>query len=223
MKKNNGSLTIEASFVLLVFVFAFLFFMSFAKYSAMQNKVKHSLNQTAISMSARNNQLVQLSKIMNKATGLSTEKLAEWVNDFGLDETFKISDVTPYTSSSTDAYKNKTTNWSDTDMKREILRFFAYYCIDLSFKDSDKMSYEEISKMLDKSGLVDVQITGGNKKTVDVNESNNTLISQNQFVNGNNLTIIITYKIRTGMSFGSIFGFDKEIEFSDSVSVKLMK
>ena len=79
MYKNKGSLTIEASLVLFVFVFAFLFFMSFAKYSAVQNKVKHSLNQTAISMSARNNQLVQLSKILNKAAGLSTEKLAEWV------------------------------------------------------------------------------------------------------------------------------------------------
>lgn len=221
--KNKGSLTIEASLVLFVFVFAFLFFMSFAKYSAVQNKVKHSLNQTAISMSARNNQLVQLSKILNKAAGLSTEKLAEWVNDFGLDKTVKISNVTPYTSYSADAYKNKTANWSDADMKREILRFFAYYCIDLSFKDSDKMSYEDICKRLDKSGIADVNITGGNTKKFNVDEQNNTLTIGNQFVNGNDLTITITYKIRTGMSFSAIFGFDKELEFTDSVSAKLMK
>ncbi len=222
MKRENGSLTVEASLVLFVFLFFFLFFMSFAKYSAVQNKVKHSLNQTAISMSARNNQLVMLSKVMDKAVGISTDNIAEWIAAFGQSSSVSTKLGVPYTSSTTDIAKDTTAVWNDNDMKREIIRFFAYYYIDLSFKDSENMSYDDVCKKLSQAGLTDVEIKGGNSDITQKN-SYGKVTTYNQFIYKNDLTIVITYKIKTGMSFHSIFGLTDDMEFTDSISAKLMK
>ena len=229
MRKNNGSMTIEASIVLFLFIFAFLFFMSFAKYSQVQNKVKHSLNQTVISMSARNNQIVQLSNVIKNAIGIDASTISEWnanINEilkaFDKETHIDISGLTPYTSSTSYYNGDSASNWDTEHMKREIIRFFAYYYIDLPFKSSDKMTYDEIVKKLYSAGLEDVDITGGNTETEKVDEKG-IVTRKNSFVNGNTLSITIKYKIRTGFSFGSIFGFDDDIEFSDSISVNIMK
>lgn len=221
MKKEKGSLTIEASLTLVIFLFFFMFFLTFAKYSTVQNKVKHCLNQTAISMSARNNQLVKLSKALDKASGMSTQDISEILNTFGAENAFGI-ELSPYTTLIDTISENKETSWSGDEMKKEIIRFFAYYYIGLPFNESGTYTYDEIKNMLGNAGITDIEITGGNKEITKL-ESDGTLTLKNPFVNKNELTIIIKYKIKTGMSFGSFFGIGDDIEFTDSVSAKLMR
>lgn len=48
MKKEKGSITIEASIVLTLFIFFILTFVGFGDYFRVQNAMKHSINQTAI-------------------------------------------------------------------------------------------------------------------------------------------------------------------------------
>lgn len=233
MKKDKGSLTIEASLVLFIFVLALLFFMSFAKYSAVQNKVKHSLNQTAISMSLRNYQLSHFWKITKSTFGIDQDVLAyiaEIIDAFSSDynkskDTLVKTLGYPYTDTYTDINHNVSPQWSEENMKLEVMRFFAHYYLDddkFSFKNTDGMSYDEIKERLDQAGLADVEIIGGIEKTVELDKKGD-LTMTNHFVKGKELTIKIKYKIRTGMSFGSIFGFDSEPEFEDSISAKLFK
>lgn len=208
MKKDNGSLTLEASIVLFIFLVFFLFFLSFAKYSAVQNKVKHSLNQTAISMSLRNNQLVKIANIINNAAGISQNNIAEWMKYFTNNNELSIKLGTPYTLKAEDKTGKEDNIWNDNDLKREVIRMFAYYYIDLSFSDSDRLSYEDIQKKLSQAGLMEVEITGGNN---------------GMFLDKNELSIVITYKIKTGLSFHSIFGITDDMKFTDSICTVLME
>lgn len=54
IKEKRGSITIEATLALTFFMFFMLTFLSFGKYYQVQTKVKHALNETALTMSFDN-------------------------------------------------------------------------------------------------------------------------------------------------------------------------
>ena len=212
MKNNRGSITIEASIALVVFMMFILAFLTIGKYSEIQNRVKHSLNQTAITLSLVNNQYSQFAKTQKSLSGITANELAEIVGYFDEKAGNAIASSlhSPYTGSISDITgKSKSNSWTEADLQTEILRYFAYYYIGGDISKYKAMSKSEIESLLGKNGLKDIKISSG--------DPNGKIISSKI------LYIEFKYSPDAGISAYSFFGRDKGPEFTDSVKLVLMK
>ncbi|MBR6338085.1 MAG: pilus assembly protein [Ruminococcus sp.] len=218
MKKTDGSLTIEASLSLTVFLFLFLSFIALGRYTTTQNKVKHSLNESAIVMSAKNNQLVKIQSCINNLAGTNSSGIVDLVSLFDPDFAKQISSSigVPYTHSSSLPDGNKSAAWSNDDLKTEVTRYFAYYYLDKDLSEVNKMSYSQIKSELEKKGLKDVEITGYNYEDKNGGETK-------QIIQDGTLSVMIKYKIDVPFSLGKLLGKKAEPEFCDVVVLKLLQ
>ncbi len=217
MDKQKGSLTIEATFAMMFFFIIFLAFTTVAEYTETQNLVRHSLDQMALSMSAKNYQYSQVHAIVESGTGIKASDISEvvgWFNFtdvddmYGLGKTFRL----PYSDESKAVDKTKYTVWSDAQMLRDAARMFAYYYCDLSFSASNSMSYDDIvNHIQDNTNLKDVKFTGcGGSKS-------------DEIMDDGTLNVAITYSIKAGISFDTVMlQKDNPWKFTNQVSMKLM-
>ena len=219
MKKTQGSLTIEASLSLTFFMMLFLSFIAIGRYTTTQTRVRHSLNECAIVMSARNNQLVKVSGIVNSLIGIDNSGVVSIVNLFNPDLASEIGTnagfmSAPYTNSSSVPNGTSTDTWTYSDLQAEVARYFSYNYLDVEYNDVKKLSYSEIQTMLADNGLKDFEVTG-------YDEIGHT--ESNKIINDGKLTVMIKYKIDIPFSLGKVLGKDAEPEFNDVVVLKLMK
>ena len=212
MKNEKGSLTIEASVALVVFMFFILAFLTIGRYTRIQNQVKHSLDQAAITMSMRNYQLTQIDKAKKSLLGTNSAGLSQIIGFFdpNLAKSFSEDNGTPYTQSIESMDKTKSNAWSSTGLKTEIMRLFAYYYVGGNYSDWENASYEQVTEKLKKSGMVIEKVSDGSKDDA-------------EFVSGNKLTVEISYRINAGVSFYSFFGKNNSPRFTDSITVVLMR
>lgn len=212
MKKEKGSLTIEASVALVVFMFFILAFLTIGRYVRVQNRVKHSLNQTAISMSLRNFQYVQVEGMEKALVGTKASDIAQIVGYFSAD---LASDITttlksPYTTTMSSLSGSSSGSWSSEDLKAEVLRVFAYYYIGGDYSQWKSKSFEQVKAELEENGLEDIEISSGQE-------------GQASLVSGKKLNVQITYRVNAGVSFYSFFGRENGPKFTDSITIVMMK
>ncbi len=214
MDRQKGSLTIEATIGMVMFFIVFIAFSSLGHYTEVQNKVRHSLNQMAVSMSARNFQLSKLHEALESATGVNLSDVSEIIGWFSISDpddmtgSGKKFDL-PYTTESTyPVDKTKYNAWSKGDLKCEAARMFAYYYMDLSFKDSKKLSYSQIKAKIEEKGIKDFEMEGCG--------------TGGAWMEDGNLCVQVTYGIDTPISFDTLFGDGKFLKFTNQVTMKLM-
>lgn len=203
MKKNDGSMTIEASLALFfIFVF-FLAFLTIARYARIQNRVKHSLQQTVMEMSSRNQMMSSTGAALKKIIGINAGDVSKLMDRFGAKITGGIEKFTlPYSE------------WKDeTVFEDEVTRFFAAHMLDSNFDDMSKKSISWIKDELKKQGIEDLAVEGGAAEGKYLSKSSN----------GHGvINIKITYKINTGVSFQSFFGISTMPEFTESIKFPLL-
>lgn len=233
-----GSFTIEAILTLVIFVFAIMLFLTFGRYFSRQNRVKHALNECALTMSARNYQISSINDVIDTLVGVDGEDVDNIVTDLNsfLSAIHEIAGVeyhpietnlAPYSNKNNGLYPvydpkkkawvtSKDLTWTDAAIKDEISRYFAYYYIaDIEFDELKNEGYDEIKKRLVKYGIKDFTIKGAIKKSSDLTDPEVNILSRSD------LNIEITYKIDTGMNFLSIFNLN-EPQFTDSVTMPLL-
>ena len=217
-KGENGSYTIEAAFTLTIFLFFMMTFLAFGRYTAVQNDVKHSLNQAVITMSEVNLERVRNDKYWSSLMGTNKQEMYDFISLLSEDLGNQFWDANkkdiPYTSTTSVTSHYTRTKWENEDLKLEVIRYFAYYYLaDVDYSPMDK-DYDKICDDLKKCGLEILEISSVTKENI---------TKSNTFVAGKKITVNIKYKIKTGFSFHKLFGIVETPEFQDSVTFVLME
>ena len=247
-KGENGSYTIEAAFTLTIFLFFMMTFLAFGRYTAVQNDVKHSLNQAVITMSEVNLERVRNDKYWSSLMGTNKQEMYDFISLLSEDLGNQFWDANkkniPYTSTTSVTSHYTRTKWENEDLKLEVIRYFAYYYLaDVDYSPMDK-DYDKICDDLKKCGLEILEISSVTKENgsayfSEENQKNNkvtytgpdstitqqdgNITKSNTFVDGKKITVNIKYKIKTGFSFHKLFGIVETPEFQDSVTFVLME
>ena len=94
-KRESGSITIEATIALTIFMIFFLAIIGIGQYFAVQQAVKHSVNQTALSISADNRRRQSLGNY--KTVSGITDIVKAFDSANGTNELDKYTEVQTYT------------------------------------------------------------------------------------------------------------------------------
>ena len=252
MKKERGSLTIEASFSLVFFIIIMLTFMTFARLTTIQNKVKHSLNQAAITLSARNVVLCNIGANMKYILGKNFTDFDTLLKKFDesniKDPDGKAEgDFRTVVASWGAPYSDGT--WGDDDLRYEVLKSFVaqYFCISYedvednatlqnalkeykstynvsSLKGLSRSQKEAIlTEVLKQTGLKEFKVEGGHEGGKFISEATKEDKAKYNVHKCKILSVKITYKIDVPFSFAEKLGSTAEPEFIDSVSIALLK
>lgn len=227
MKKENGSLVIEASIAMVTFLFMFLAFLTIARYNTYQNRVKHALDQTAVQMSARNFTLSEMQVVASAFTGVPPSEIAKNVGKISKLAENTITGIgeqgggrnVPYTDAA----------WTRDELQREVLRMFtSQYLDDLTFEETAGKTNTDLINELTENGITinldkEEGIYGENQTGGGGGIGGTEFISESKSGNHSELTITIDYEIDTGLSFHGFFGIDTDPKFKDSVKITLME
>lgn len=220
MKKEKGSLTVEASVALFVFLFFFLLLISLEQYSRIQNQVKHSLNQTVQTMSLINSKNVKQEEMRKSVFAIDGAKLAGYIACFDQEKAQEFNSFCnlPYTAavaSNTGKSTEQKSAYNNEDMEKEIKKYFVYYMA--PEKSMKQIESSDLDALLAEKGVTNLQITP------EVTTDSTTNQTKEEYVSGNVLTVNLSYEIKAPFSKFSLFGVNGSPTFSESIKFVLMK
>ena len=218
--KEKGSLTIEATIALVVFMILFIIFLTFGSYVRLQNEVKHSLDQTALTMSMSNS-LKARYRHLEELTGIKGTDIAGIVRHFDQNAAQNVNRFfgEPYTTGriagSTGQSKTSVSGISNDDIKKDIKKYFVYYLYpEMSMDDIEKADQDELIR---KKGIENFEISAKEKT------DKLTGAVTNDFIDGTKLTINLKYDIGMNKSLLRFFSINEGPEFNESITITLAR
>lgn len=216
--KEKGSLTIEATISLVVFMILFIIFLTFGSYVRLQNEVKHSLDQTALTMSMVNS-LRSRYTIIEDLTGIKGSDIAGIVRHFDQNAAQDVNRFfhEPYTTGRiagvTGQSKTSVSGINNSDIEDDIKKYFVYYLYpEMTLKEIENANQDELIK---KKGIENFRISA--KKKEDKLTKNVTY----DYVDGSKITINLTYDIGINKSLLKFFSISEGPEFTESITFVL--
>lgn len=240
MKKENGSLTIEASISLVFFVLVMFTFMAIARFTTMQNRVKHSLNQTAITFSARNQYLNNFGSCVEQLTGATVAEYKDFLDLFSEKlGSGTLESKVPYTNE----------HMSNDTLKYEVEKIFVAEFFGLDYEDAensslitsalknDNITYTVPSldgksdsekeaiflEVLEKEGIKELSFEGGYDGGKFIGEPSDEDKAAYHLGGNKQLYVKLTYKLDVPFSFAEALGSAAEPEFSDSIKMTILE
>ena len=237
MKKRlheKGSLTIETTLAFVTFMLLFFTFLSFGQYTKTQNAVKHSLNQTVLTMSMVNNQRNQIWKLVNSGTGISAGDITNFVAMFDQGAAQDVAAFLgdPYSAEAENFGKEKFQEYKPTQLEKDALKYFTYYmCTDKSWDEinsvqiaDDKINDNPLTDMLKQHNIQEFKFNTPEETILATGEKSTNYIRKQG--NSSTITMSVTYTINAPFAFTSLFVSDSEtskgLQFTDSQTFVLI-
>ena len=151
MKKEKGSITIEASLALTFFMFFILTFISLGVQFKIQSAVKHAVNQSAQTLSISN-------KWQEVIAGMSVPELVNSVGEL-------ITEIDPdlgaqWVEFTSDMQSFE--NYSEAELQKELKKYIVYYLTGVETDDESTMNSELNKLQILEMDLDGTKIDGGN-------------------------------------------------------------
>ncbi len=208
---ESGSLAIEAMIALVVFMLLFFVFLSFGQYTKTQNAVKHSLNQTVLTMSMVNNQRSWVQNLIKTGIGINATDVVSFIAlfDEGTAQSVGVNLGQPYTTAPENLQGEAFYVYSTTAIETDILKYFTYYmCVDKSWDEINGTDTEALRQLLKHYNIKEIDFNTPEETKLATGATSTGYIGKSG--TAKTITVSITYTIDAPFAFTGFFIRDPE-------------